>query len=368
VKIAVIFDGYGKKFQPFWLEWSKNLRKYNLPVEFYSNWIEHKKTNSFVVLIRELNFLQKTILHLAMKNSFTERLKWIKKIGYKEILKSKYNQYHFLNVQTYPKYKDILPLEKCSFSFRGYDLLVRPEIDPAWKEDVKTILSKGKTFHFVSDFIRRKAQKFGADPSKCSTIYRSVNPIFFSDINKDPGKGPVKIISVGRLTWQKGFDIALMSLKGVSDQTKNWEYRIIGEGSEKEKIQNMIRYLGLGERVKILDPVSPESLSKIMERSEILLHPSITEALPNVILEAGASKMAVLASDCDGIPEIVQHGKNGLLVTFFDVGELTTNLVKLIEDFELREKLGSALQTRVRTIFSIKNEMRSWKKFYSIEE
>ncbi len=361
---AIIFDRFGNPSQPFWLAWQKKLAEQNWPVSFFADSISNSTTDT-----QEVRVLKKAegAVGRMQRKLMNKTLPVDERKGFsidQEILKNGSQQFHFLNAQNFPKYRSWIPLEKSLFSFRGFDLLVRPEIDQKWNELVRSVLDKGRRFHFVSEAIKSKALEYGADQKKCFTIYRRVDPNFILKEEKVENR-PVQLLSVGRLTWQKGFDLALLALSRVSKETMLWNYRIIGDGPEYAKLRILTRKLGIEERVSISKPLSATRLSEVMKNSDVLLHPAITDALPNVLLEAGAAKMAVLASNSDGIPEIIQNNVSGRLVTFFDLEELTSNLREILFDRELRIKMGQNLQNHVLERFGGNNELLKWKEFYS---
>ena len=112
---------------------------------------------------------------------------------------------------------------------------------------------------------------------------------------------------------------------------------IVGDGEESSALQRLIRELGLQDRVDLIG--YQENPAKFMARASILALPSLTEGFPNVIGEALALGLPVVAADCSpGVREYLCEGRCGLLVPPKDVGQLAHGLTSLLRDPALRQQ------------------------------
>lgn len=164
---------------------------------------------------------------------------------------------------------------------------------------------------------------------------RAAEPVSHPWLNAKEGS---LVVAVGRLVKLKGFDVLIRAFSQLP-QTLNARLIIIGEGEERERLQELIEQLGLGERVALLG--FQENPWKYMVRADVFVLSSITEGLPNVIAEAMALGLPVLATDCSlGVRELLNDGHAGLLVRPGDPGDLARGIQQLLTDEVLRHELA----------------------------
>lgn len=153
------------------------------------------------------------------------------------------------------------------------------------------------------------------------------------------------ILSAGRLTRQKGYPYLLDALGQLRDEGFQFEQWILGSGSLEAELRDHVARLNLAERVRFLgfnkDPF------QFMARASIFVLPSLYEGFGNVIVEAMACGVPVVASDCPhGPSEIIQHDTNGLLVPPADAASLAGALRRMLLDAGLRARLAKAGEMR----------------------
>ena len=150
-----------------------------------------------------------------------------------------------------------------------------------------------------------------------------------------PLETKVNAVTVGRLVPWKRVDRILEAIV----QIRNMGLVIVGDGPERERLERMAWGLGLNDRVYFAGSRSkPETLS-LMAACDLFVLNSIYEGLPHVVLEAMSLGLPVVATSVGGTPEVVQHGKNGILIS--PVGDdLVATLRWLREDIETRHRLA----------------------------
>lgn len=168
------------------------------------------------------------------------------------------------------------------------------------------------------------------------------NPVRRIQVQKQPLKHRyLRIIAIGRLVPLKGFDLLLAAFAKVAEEFPEWQLDIFGQGPLREELEKQRDQLGVKNQVHfrgITTDVDAEP-----ERSDIFVLSSRIEGFPNVLLEAMASGVAVIAADCKfGPGEIVDNENNGLLIPTENIPALTLALQRLMSDAELRRKLGNA--------------------------
>lgn len=178
------------------------------------------------------------------------------------------------------------------------------------------------------------------------------------------GLAPERLVlgAVGRLSPEKGFDRLIRSAHQLLQMGLNLELVIAGDGDDKSRIERLIEELGVGERVRLLGYCAdPRSL---YEALDVFVLSSLREGLPNVLLEAMALEVPVVATRIAGIPRLIQDGDNGLLVSPDKVDELAAALARLAGDAGLRSKLGLAARRTVKERYSFALRMQKLAALY----
>jgi glycosyltransferase involved in cell wall biosynthesis len=149
------------------------------------------------------------------------------------------------------------------------------------------------------------------------------------------------IITAGRFTRQKGYDLLIPAFGRVAERHPEWRLRIFGAGPERAVLDALVEELGLAGAVALEKPAA--DLGTEMERASIYVLSSRYEGLPLVLLEAMSKGMAVVSFDCPtGPADVVDDHVNGLLVPPQDVDALAAGMSELIEDAELRRRCAAA--------------------------
>jgi len=156
--------------------------------------------------------------------------------------------------------------------------------------------------------------------------------------------GKLRIIAVGRLIHQKGYDILLQALHRLKDDI-DFECQILGLGELREELEQQLRMLGLENHVHFAG--WQDNPFAVMREADVFVLPSRWEGFGNVIVEAMALGLPVVAAHCNGSPGwILEEGQSGLLVSPEDDQALYRALRKINADPELRQRLGEAARKR----------------------
>ncbi|MEN6486266.1 MAG: glycosyltransferase [Syntrophobacteraceae bacterium] len=167
---------------------------------------------------------------------------------------------------------------------------------------------------------------------------------------------PGVILSVARLVPDKDHDTLIRAFDIVARRHPGVELRIVGDGPRRQAVENLVRRAGLSQRVRFLpgrlDPFP------LYGESDIFVLSSHREGLPNVILEAMAAGLPVVASAVGGIPEVVRHGRTGWLVPSEDPGAMADALERLLSDGRTRSAFGDAGRRLVEEEYSMSRMVR----------
>ncbi len=159
-----------------------------------------------------------------------------------------------------------------------------------------------------------------------------------------------RILSVGRLVYQKGLDLAMQALAGL--RSLEWQWLIAGDGPQMSVLQSMAEKYGLKERVFFLGWQSADQLKQQYAAANLFLFPSRHEGMPNAVLEAMASGLPVVATRIAGNEELVADRLTGALVPSENAELLQESLKPLLSDADLRRKMGQAARQRVERSFA----------------
>ncbi|HBN21863.1 MAG TPA: hypothetical protein DD412_01320 [Holosporales bacterium] len=171
-----------------------------------------------------------------------------------------------------------------------------------------------------------------------------------------------RLIHVGRLTPQKGQDILLKAFAKALKSAPNWHLDLYGQGAEKENLESLTKELGLQNNVTF-QGVTKNIQEKVSEAS-VFCFPSRFEGFPNALSEAMALGLPVVASDCGGNLELVQHEENGLICPIDDVDAFAKALARLMTQPDYGEKLGNQAKKSMKK-FSKKTAFEKWDEVIS---
>lgn len=169
---------------------------------------------------------------------------------------------------------------------------------------------------------------------------------------------PPRLLSVGRVVYQKGLDLALRALADL--QGLEWEWYIAGDGPYRATLEVLVQEHGLQERVHFLGWLERPALIEWYRRANLFLFPSRHEGMPNAVLEAMAAGLPVIATRIAGSEELVLDGVTGRLVPPEDAAALREALRPLLAQAGLRRQMGNAALERVRTHYSWESSARRY--------
>jgi len=185
----------------------------------------------------------------------------------------------------------------------------------------------------------------GFPADKVVSIPTGVGPEFF-DVKKNMeaklkyGLLPDSIVitNVGVLRSVKGHEITLRSVKAVMDVFPNAKYLIVGNGPRKEALLNFTDELGIAEHVIFTG--FAEDIPEIYSFSDVAVLSSLSEGLPQSLLQAMAAGIPVVATRVGGVPEVVIHERTGLLVESGDHEGLAKGIIRIFQNRDEAEKMS----------------------------
>jgi glycosyltransferase involved in cell wall biosynthesis len=223
----------------------------------------------------------------------------------------------------------------------------------------------------VSGDQAKEAQRCGANNRQISVIRNSISCERFSEnrlaarrklLAMLPREPQLIVGAAGRLSIEKGFDVLIHAARELCRNHSGVAFVVFGEGNRRACLQQMIKEYGLQDRFVL--PGYRRDLDELMPGFDVFVLPSHTEGLPNVVLEAFAAGVPVVATRAGGTPEVIEEGKNGLLITPGDRTELAAAIAELLASPERRRTMGAAGRARVQREFDFGDQASRYQRLF----
>lgn len=165
--------------------------------------------------------------------------------------------------------------------------------------------------------------------------------------------------TVARLRPVKGIGLLIEAVGALCREWQNLHIVVIGDGPERGALEMQVQHLGISDRVHFLG--FRDNVEAYLPGMDVFANTSLSEGLPVAVLEAMASKVAVIASGVGAIPDLIQHEHNGLIVEPGSVSDIEKGLKRMLSDSEWRRSMGeNGFQTVIKeyttTVMSRRNE------------
>jgi colanic acid/amylovoran biosynthesis glycosyltransferase len=231
--------------------------------------------------------------------------------------------------------------------------------------DYKNLFSQADFFLVKSRYSQAKIVELGCRPEKVGIIPFGINPDLypFSQASTRRASPATKVLGIGRLVENKDFELALKVIKKCAPRYPGLEYSIVGDGPLYPQLSRQIRSQGLEKRCFLKGARNTNWISRELSQTDIYLQPSRldkngeTETFGNTLLEAQLHGLPVLATRSGSIPELVEHDRTGFLAPESDAEALAGYLAALVEDAELRKRMGERGRNNVLSRFNSKKRV-----------
>ncbi len=200
----------------------------------------------------------------------------------------------------------------------------------------------------------------GIDTEKFRVISEEEKTKFKKQLDIDE-KLPV-LIYTGTLQKKKNLNTLIKVAEILKNQGEKFKLLIVGDGGEREVLEKEVEEKNLGDFV--LFKGKQEKIEKFLFASDIFILPSFVEGLSNALLEAGSCGLCCVVSDIPGNREVVENGVNGFLVSPFDVNGFVQKIKVLIDNKDLRKKIGYKIREKIEEKFSLQKIVCSYIAIY----
>lgn len=374
--IAHLFLSFPNKYQPYNEKLIDRMQSNGIQCYVFSFMGSGKAKDGFIdqnSRYKKFQFILKALTKFRLVSSFKRKygysyLNALKLIGrFSHILDKSADLIHIHHIQLLSadllNYLEYFKLPWV-ISLRGFEISIRPLFGDAEYQIVRERLLKATGIHAVAQDLRQRAIKMGVPEKKIYVIRRTVEidkPIIsranFSD-------KVIHLTTIGRFNWKKGLIFLLQCVALLKQRQRNIFLNICGSGSihEESEILYWIWLLKIKDSIKLHGFLSSESIDSVLTFTHIYVQPSINEGIPNTLMRALASRIPIVASEVDGIPEIIENNVNGLLVPPGNAEALANAIERIISDNELRDRMVNSSLKKVSLDFS--KEIDEYQIFY----
>lgn len=221
----------------------------------------------------------------------------------------------------------------------------------------------------VSEGQAQKVRKVGVPEARIRTICNSIDMERFASVDPAAGArlralfpGPMRhvVVAVGRLSPEKGFDQLVQAAEIVCQQRHDVGFALIGDGPLAQPLREQIAACGLAHRFVLAG--FREDVDQLLPHAACLVQSSHTEGMPNVVLEAMAAAIPVVATAVGGTPELLLDGETGWLVPPADPQAMASRILMILADSIERASLGVSGRKRVEERFSFAAQAQAYER------
>lgn len=212
---------------------------------------------------------------------------------------------------------------------------------------------------------------WGVPARKLSVVYNSINPAAFAESSPvdlkrrfDLPDEAVVTVAAGRFSREKGQRFLVRAIDRAVSQDERLHFILFGDGPDLPQVAQWVNERGLSDHIRC--PGYETNLIGCLKGADILVNPSRSEGLPNIVLEAMAVGVPVVATKVGGVPELIEDGVSGWLVEYGNEAMMSGAVAKLSQDAGLRDKFAQAAAGVIKNRFSFEKQAEELKKVYRL--
>lgn len=257
-----------------------------------------------------------------------------------------------------------------TFTAHAYEIFSQPSYS---KERLKMLVENAEKIITPSVFNKNHIMKESdCVEDKIEIVRATICPEKFNNKPLTTAENEIKIIAIGRLVEKKGFEYLIRAMETVVKVNSSVFLNIIGEGNLKNELIELSKNLGLADSINFLGARSNEECMDELATSTIAVLPCVVaengdmDVCPLTLQEAMAMEIPVVSTTVGSIPELIEDGKEGLLIPERNETALTQAIIKLINNPSLREEMGKRGREKILREFNIKTQvdklLEIWRK------
>jgi len=257
---------------------------------------------------------------------------------------------------------------KLATSLRGSHIYLTPLIDKEVANSYCKSLPQLDGIHSVCQDLINTAIDYSLLTDRSTVIYSGLEiadfPFIKPSKKQSINEGCLNIISVGRASWMKKFDVALDAMQILNTHGVKFKYTIVGV-KNSEELTFQIHDLNLQNQVELFEWQPFERVKKHIQSADVLLISSVSEGIANAAIEAMALGTIVLSTDCGGMKELVEDGINGMITPMRNPREIAKS-INLFNELTIQDKdsLAKNARKKVEAEFDMSKNIGAFEHFY----
>jgi glycosyltransferase involved in cell wall biosynthesis len=204
-----------------------------------------------------------------------------------------------------------------------------------------------------SEYLRGVVWNWGTQKDKIFTVYNAFSPVVIpeskEELRRELSLSGRIIFSAGRLVPWKGFETLIRALPEMAESAPDLKLYIAGDGPEKEKLSEIVRSFHLEEKVVFLGVLPKEKLHRHIKAADVFVLNTSYEGFSHQLLEAMSLGTPVITTTSGGNPEMIETGKDGLLVTHDDTRAFVSAITLLLKEKKYAGDLAEEAKEKART-------------------
>ncbi len=224
---------------------------------------------------------------------------------------------------------------------------------------LKSKIRNARFIHAISEYHRRFYLEKGASQTRLPVVYCGIDTHRFdSGMFGNPSTRFKHFVAVGRLVEKKGFHHLIEACLYLKDRGHQFQCLIAGSGPEENRLRSLVELYGLDQHVHISgDHMPQDKLPQLLGSFRFMVLPCVRDSegdmdgLPQVLMEAMACGRPVISTKLVGIPDLIRHEMDGLLVTTGNVPELVDAIDRMLTDDAMVDRMGESSAEYVRQYF-----------------
>lgn len=251
---------------------------------------------------------------------------------------------------------------KMAVSFRGFDYYVFPKKN---KECYKILFKKEVKYHVLSHSMKEGLMEKGISEKAIIKITPAINIDLFTKTYEKELTHKLQFTTISRLHYIKGLEYTLEALSLLKKAGFDFQFTIIGDGAEKERLQFAADQLGIVDNVVFTGKLSPEQVKATLNTTDVYLQYSLQEGFCNAVLEAQAMGLLCVVSNAEGLSENVLNNETGFVVEKQNSQLLFEKLKEVLALPEIeKQKIRQKAVERVQKEFNLKKQQEEFLAFY----
>ena len=272
---------------------------------------------------------------------------------------------HFANESTFTAML-MSKLTGLSFTFtaHAFDIFIDPDV-----KALEERMENASAVIAISEYNKKYLQSI-YNNKKIFVVRACPNLEKLNKIRRDPEQ--FEILTVGRLVEKKGIKYGILAMREVVKEFPEVQYTIVGSGPQSVELKKLTESLGLENNVRFLGAVDERTLMAEFSKAAVFILPCVKakngdmDGIPVSLMEAMYLQIPVVSTNISGIPELIENEKEGFLVEPKNVEQLANAIKILLQDEDMRRKMGKRGRRKIEEKFNIQKEVqkleRVWKE------